>query len=279
MSFSWLEYWLVKHPTIHNFSWIKGQTLGSSLHFLCFTILFYLLFIFTLSCIISLPSIPKYILKPISAVHSMFLMLLSFIMALGCILSAFSHAPHLQWIICIPRHTQPTGPIFFWTYIFYLSKILEFVDTLLIILSKSIKRLTFLHVYHHSTAVVMCYISLQTSETMFSVVLITNASVHVLMYTYYLSCALGVYPKWKKLVTNCQIIQFLSSFFALGPMLYYHFRLDSGCSGAWGWSFNMVFYTSLLILFLDFHKKNYGASSNTIYGFNNNVNPSKAFKM
>nr|KYP63160.1 Elongation of fatty acids protein 1 [Cajanus cajan] len=223
-----LEYWLVNHPTIRNFSWIPGKTLGSSPLFLCLTILSYLFSTFILPHRIPLPSIPPQILKPISALHNISLLLLSFIMALGCLLSVFCYAPHLQWIICLPPHTKPTGPLFFWAYIFYLSKILEFVDTLLIILSNSIKRLTFLHVYHHSTVVVMCYIWLQTSQTLFPAVLFTNASVHVLIF--------GV----------------------LGVMLYYHFT-GSGCSGVWGWVFNVVFYASLLALFVDFHKKSYGA--------------------
>ncbi|KAJ1435001.1 ELO family [Sesbania bispinosa] len=256
-----LEYWLVNHPTIQNFSWTPGKTFASSPHFLCFTIFSYLLSTFILPHIIPLP---HPFLKPISALHNISLLLLSFIMALGCLLSTISHAPDLHWVICFPPNTRPTGPIFFWAYIFYLSKIYEFMDTLLIILSNSIQRLTFLHVYHHSTVVIMCYIWLQTSQTLFPVVLVTNASVHVLMYAYYLSCALGVRPKWKKVVTNCQIMQFYSSFFVLGVMLFYHFT-GSGCSGVWGWAFNVVFHVSLLLLFLDFHKKNYGASSKKIH--------------
>ncbi|XP_057740716.1 uncharacterized protein LOC130957891 [Arachis stenosperma] len=257
-----LEYWLVNHPTIKNFTWTPGKTMASTPQFLCFTILSYLSSIFILPQMKSLPSIPQSFLRPISAVHNTSLLLLSFVMALGCLLSTISHAPHVQWVICFPPQTKPTGPIFFWAYIFYLSKILEFMDTLLIILSNSIQRLSFLHVYHHSNVVIMCYIWLQTSQTLFPAVLFTNASVHVLMYAYYLSCALGVRPKWKKLVTNIQIMQFCSSFVVLSLMLYYHFT-GSGCSGAWGWIFNVVFYSSLLVLFVDFHKKNYGSTANS----------------
>ncbi|XP_054794355.1 elongation of fatty acids protein 3-like [Prosopis cineraria] len=257
--FSAIEYYLVRQPSIENFTWIPNQTLASSPQFIVFTVVFYLCFTFSLSRH-SLPPVPPAILKPITAIHSTFLLVLSFIMALGCLLSTISHAPHFHWIICFPPNTPPSGAVFFWAYVFYLSKILEFVDTFLIILSGSIKRLTFLHVYHHSAVVVMCYIWLETSQSLFPVVLVTNASVHVLMYTYYLSCALGVRPTWKKLVTDCQIVQFYSSFLVLSLMLWYHFS-GSGCSGVLGWSFNVVFYASLLILFVDFHKKNYGSNS------------------
>lgn len=66
----------------------------------------------------------------------------------------------------------------------------------------------------------------------------------------------GVRPKWKRLVTDCQIVQFVFSFAISGLMLYYHFT-GTGCSGIWGWCFNAVFNASLLALFLDFHGKSY----------------------
>ncbi|KAG2703706.1 hypothetical protein I3843_06G141100 [Carya illinoinensis] len=255
-----LQYWLVKHPIIFHFSWTQGQTLGSSPLFLTLTVLSYLFLTFLLSRL-PLPPIRPSLFKSITAVHNLVLLVFSLIMALGCSVSTLSYAPHLLWVICLPPKTPPNGPIFFWAYMFYLSKILEFIDTLLIIVSNSTRRLTFLHVYHHAAVVIMCYIWLQTSQSMFPLVLVTNASVHVLMYAYYLCCVLGVRPRWKRLLTECQIAQFLSSFVVLGMMLYYHFT-GSGCSGVWGWCFNTVFYSSLLALFLDFHAKNYANSKN-----------------
>ncbi|KAJ6932115.1 elongation of fatty acids protein 3-like [Populus alba x Populus x berolinensis] len=256
---STLQYWLVNHPKILHFSWTPGQTFGSSYQFLALTVAAYLFLTFLLSRI-PLPSSLRrpHILKPITALHSFVLFLLSFIMALGCTLSIISPTarPHFHHIICFPPHTPQSGPLFFWAYIFYLSKILEFVDTLLIILSNSIQRLTFLHVYHHATVVVMCYLWLMTSQSLFPVALITNSLVHVVMYYYYLWSAMGVRPKWKRLVTDCQIVQFVFSFAISGLMLYYHFT-GSGCSGIWGWCFNAVFNASLLALFLDFHGKSY----------------------
>lgn len=102
----------------------------------------------------------------------------------------------------------------------------------------------------------MCYLWLSTSQSLFPVALVTNASVHVLMYGYYLLCAVGIRPSWKRLVTDCQIIQFVFSFLISGLMLYHHFS-GSGCEGIRGWCFNAVFNASLLALFLDFHLKNY----------------------
>ncbi|KAJ8767970.1 hypothetical protein K2173_020910 [Erythroxylum novogranatense] len=251
---STLLYWLVNHPRILHFTWTPGHNIGSTPKFLSFTLFTYLSLTFLLYN--RRPSLGPNIVKLITALHSLILCLLSFIMALGCVLSVSLQAPNLLHIICFPPHTQPSGPLFFWAYVFYLSKILEFVDTLLIILSNSIQRLTFLHVYHHATVVIMCYLWLQTSQSLFPVALVTNTVVHVLMYYYYLLCAMGMRPKWKKLVTDCQIVQFVFSFAISVTMLYYHFTGD-GCSGIWGWCFNAIFNASLLALFVNFHGKSY----------------------
>ncbi|XP_015582233.1 elongation of fatty acids protein 3-like [Ricinus communis] len=253
--FSTLLYWLVNHPKILYFSWTQGQTFGSTPQFLILTVLTYLIFTLLLSHKSFSLSGTK-LLKPITAIHSLTLFLLSLIMAIGCILTIIFRTHKLHHAICFPPQTKSSGPLFFWAYIFYLSKILEFMDTLLIILSNAIKRLTFLHVYHHATVVIMCYLWLSTCQSLFPVALVTNALVHVLMYWYYLLCAVGIRPKWKRLVTNCQIVQFVFSFLISGLMLYYHFS-GVGCSGIWGWCFNAVFNASLLALFVDFHFKSY----------------------
>ncbi|XP_059648142.1 elongation of fatty acids protein 3-like [Cornus florida] len=251
-----LHYWLVDHPTITHFEWSPGNTWGSSPTFLALTILTYLSLTLSLYHL-HLPPLPPTLLRLISAAHNLLILLLSLIMAVGGSLSTLSQMPHHRWIFCFPRNqTPPSGPIFFWAYVFYLSKIVEFVDTLLIILGGSIRRLSFLHVYHHAVVVVMCYFWLSTSQSLFPVALVTNASVHTLMYAYYLLCAMGRRPWWKRLVTDCQIGQFVFSFAVSGLMLYYHFT-GLGCSGMWGWCFNAAFNASLLALFIDFHTKNY----------------------
>ncbi|MFS7979009.1 putative very-long-chain 3-oxoacyl-CoA synthase [Helianthus anomalus] len=253
---STLHYYLVDHPTITNFEWKPNQTWGASPLFLSTTLFTYLLLTFTLRRVPLTPVSPT-VLSLISAAHNLFLLILSLIMAVGCSLSTLSQMPNHRWIFCFPpNHTPPRGPVFFWAHIFYFSKLVEFIDTFLIIISGCNRRLSFLHVYHHSIVVVMCYVWLATSQSLFPVALVTNASVHVLMYAYYLLCAIGYRPWWKVMVTNCQIVQFVFSFLVSSLMLFYHFT-GSGCSGFYGWCFNAVFNASLLALFVNFHFKNY----------------------
>ncbi|KAL2342177.1 hypothetical protein Fmac_010117 [Flemingia macrophylla] len=155
-----------------------------------------------------------------------------------------------------PPNTKPTGPLFFWAYIFYLSKFLEFLDTLFILLSRSMKRLSFLHVYHHATVPLMCYLWLHSSQSLFPIALLINATVHLIMYAYYFLSALSFRPSWKRAVTHCQILQFLFSFALSALMLRYHFS-QSPCSGISAWSFNALFNASLFALFLHFHFNTY----------------------
>ncbi|XP_012449300.1 uncharacterized protein LOC105772535 [Gossypium raimondii] len=262
--FSTLEDWLVKHPKILQFSWENGQTPASSHRFLTLTVLSYISFTFVLSQL-SRPSVSRPLLKSIAAVHNIFLLTLSFIMALGCLVSIFSQVPNFNTLVCFPRGTSPSGPLFFWAYIFYLSKIVEFMDTLLIILSGSMKRLSFLHVYHHSMVVIMCYICLDSAQSSVPMVLVTNCVVHVVMYTYYLLCTLGMHPKWKKMVTDFQLVQFWLSFLIMAMLVFYHFTA-SGCSGILSWCFNAAFIVSLLYLFSDFHAKSYSTNAKVFKG-------------
>lgn len=46
---------------------------------------------------------------------------------------------------------QENPNVGFILYVFYLSKILDFMDTVFIILEKRWKQLSFLHVYHHTS--------------------------------------------------------------------------------------------------------------------------------
>ncbi|KAL0422306.1 UNVERIFIED_CONTAM: putative elongation of fatty acids protein DDB [Sesamum latifolium] len=255
-----IHYWLVDHPFITQYQWIPNQTPGASPLFVAVAVFTYLTLTLSLSHFPFLPTLPSAALRLITVVHNLVLCLLSLIMAVGCTLSALHQTPpdYPIWPICFPvNHTPPRGPTFFWAHVFYFSKLLEFLDTLLILLSGSrSRRLSFLHVYHHAVVVVMCYVWLATSQSLFPVALVTNATVHVVMYSYYLLSAVGIRPWWKRLVTDFQIIQFLFSFAISGWMVYYHMK-GPGCEGIWGWCFNGVFNASLLALFFDFHRKNY----------------------
>lgn len=260
--YSNIHYWLVDHPNISQFEWKQGHTFGSSLLFITLSVSIYLtLTLLSLGFSTLLPSLSTTTMRPITAAHSLILCLLSVIMVIGCSLSILHQMPpnDWTWVLCFPaNNTRTRGPVFFWIYFCYLSKILEFIDTLLIILSSSrSRRLSFLHIYHHVVVSVLGYVGLQASQSQLGLAVIINCSIHVLMYAYYFLSAIGKRPWWKKVVTNCQIVQFMFGFVCSAMMLYYHFTSEFGCTGVGSWCFGFAFNASLLVLFLDFHSKNY----------------------
>ncbi|KAF7052194.1 hypothetical protein CFC21_060323 [Triticum aestivum] len=258
-----VRWLLVEHPAVASFHWRPGTTLAASPSFPAAVICAYLATVLLLHRrILPLPSLPPRALRAVSALHNCVLLALSAAMAAGCVLSAAATAPSPRWAFCFPPDgaTEASGPVFFWAHVFYLSKMYELGDTLLILLAR--RPLTLLHVYHHALVIAMCYLWLATRQSLMPVALVTNAAVHVVMYAYYLCCTLGLRwpPRWKRAVTELQILQFLFSFAASVVMLWFHFA-GGGCEGMAGWAFNAVFNASLLALFLDFHGAAYAAKA------------------
>ena len=71
------------------------------------------------------------------------------------------------------------------------------------------KPLTTLHVFHHSLVVVMAFLWLDTAQSLQHIALLTNTAIHVVMYYYYYRSSIKRPPRWKRLVTSCQIVQFV----------------------------------------------------------------------
>jgi len=97
----------------------------------------------------------------------------------------------------------------------YLSKWLDWCDTLFIILKKnSPKQLSFLHVYHHATiGVVWGYLlSIGHGNGTVRYGAFINSVTHVLMYTHYLVTSFGLRNPLKSYLTMWQISQFWSCF-------------------------------------------------------------------
>uniref|UniRef100_A0A182NK47 Elongation of very long chain fatty acids protein n=1 Tax=Anopheles dirus TaxID=7168 RepID=A0A182NK47_9DIPT len=99
-------------------------------------------------------------------------------------------------------------------YVYYLSKLSEFADTVFFVLRKKQSQITDLHVYHHSLTPIEAWILTKFiaggNATLPNVI---NNFVHVLMYFYYMLSAMGPrfqkYLWWKKYMTEVQIIQFI----------------------------------------------------------------------
>ncbi|KAG1698499.1 hypothetical protein DVH05_015038 [Phytophthora capsici] len=96
-------------------------------------------------------------------------------------------------------------------YMFYLSKILDFFDTIFIILGKKWKQLSFLHVYHHLTIFAIYFMNFRVAyDGDIYATIILNGFIHTIMYMYYFVSAHTRDIWWKKYLTAMQLIQFVT---------------------------------------------------------------------
>lgn len=99
-------------------------------------------------------------------------------------------------------------------YLFFLTKLVELLDTVFFILRKKKGQVTFLHVFHHSVVPLFCWMGIKLApggpNGFFPLI---NSFIHVVMYTYYALTTFGPrvqpYLWWKKYLTRLQMIQFV----------------------------------------------------------------------
>jgi elongation of very long chain fatty acids protein 7 len=144
-------------------------------------------------------------------------------------------------------------------YVFFISKFIEFMDTVFFVLRKKDSQVSFLHVTHHSLVPISVWIGLKFApggnNALFPLL---NSAVHTLMYAYYGLAALGPQMRkhlwWKRHLTTVQMVQFsivilhgLRTFF----MQDCHFPLSFLVLS----QFNALLF---LALFYSFYRRSYG---------------------
>ncbi|KAF0290129.1 Elongation of very long chain fatty acids protein 4 [Amphibalanus amphitrite] len=144
-------------------------------------------------------------------------------------------------------------------WLFHISKAVDFLDTVFLVLKKDNKRLTYLHVFHHASMFFSYYIA-----TLFSpggaswLGCALNCFVHCVMYGYYFLAALGPAVRrhlwWKRYLTQLQMIQFSIILLHIISM-----RLPGLRCGAPLWAGAMTFVYLLVLtgLFLNFYMRSY----------------------
>ncbi|KAI8321454.1 GNS1/SUR4 membrane protein [Martensiomyces pterosporus] len=204
-------------------------------------------------------------LQRLAQLHNLILTALSFVLLVLFVeeLAPMIASGGVFYAVCDERAWTQRLEVLY--YLNYLTKWIEFTDTVFLVLKK--KPLQFLHVYHHSLTMVLCFTQLNGKTSVSWVVITLNLFVHVIMYFYYFLASCGIHPWWKKYVTTIQITQFIidlgfvyfctyqliASRFYTGILPYY-----GTCSGTEEAAFfGCMLLSSYLLLFIQFFQRTY----------------------
>jgi len=165
------------------------------------------------------PLIPERLLYPFKFVYNVLQIFLCSYMSVEALVIAKREG--LLGLECADFHfSRPAVGELLW--LFYLSKIVDFMDTLFIVLSLKRSQFTFLHCFHHFTIYLVYWLNANVNfdgDIYFTV--LANGFIHTIMYSYYwISMHIpkvqdaktkrwkyGIW--WKKYLTTMQLVQFL----------------------------------------------------------------------
>jgi len=147
-----------------------------------------------------------------------------------------------------------TAKIEYFILVHYFSKLLDFVDTYLILCKKDFRRLSFLHIYHHSSILIiwglLLHYNVGNGTASFGSGL--NSLIHAIMYSHYLVTSFGFRNPFKQLVTMSQMFQFfLCLLHSTAAILYEESPLKE-----YAW-IQLAYQISMLILFGNFFIQTY----------------------
>lgn len=156
-------------------------------------------------------------------------------------------------------------------WVHYVSKAYEFFDTVIMVLKKNNRQVSFLHVYHHATTFFPVWFCVVTygpgGEAWFCCFL--NSLVHVFMYGYYFFASLGIQiVAIKKSITTFQMVQFLCF---IGQSVYLLFVKDCYTPRMSPWMLLVqcaIFFTLFFHFYLTAYGKNPKGSKDAIAASN-----------
>ncbi|XP_004512005.1 fatty acid elongase 3-like [Cicer arietinum] len=262
-----LNFYLSEHPSIVGFRWSHTQSWGSTWSFLVISIVFYITTSLFLHLLLTLvvnrnKLIP---LGPLPALHSLTVTIISTTIFAGILLSSVAEIKEtnwfwrrsktpLQWFLCFPLGTRPSGRVFFWSYIFYLTRFLHMLTTFFVILKR--RKLAFFQLFYHSISTFMSFLWLEYSQSFQVLAIVFTTLAYSVMYGYRFWTAFGLRGACFPLVLNFQLLLLGCNVVChVGVLLLHFFR--GGCNGIGAWVFNSFLNCAILFLFLKFYVRVY----------------------
>merc|ERR1719160_245410 len=159
-------------------------------------------------------------------------------------------------LVCNAHRLSEDGMAFV-LHIFYLSKVLDFADTVFMIVKGNWRQVSFLHVYHHTSIFLIYWLNANVfydADIYFTIVL--NGGIHFIMYGYYLATAFNIKVPTviKKSITNAQLIQFCCMELQGGYIVLNSCPAPHRLTIVY-----MLYIATMLALFLDFKRRTYAS--------------------
>jgi len=182
-----------------------------------FNIVFaYLAFVFIGSKVMRSPDVPAFDPYPIKFIYNVSQIMLCAYMTIEAFMLANRNGYSIFSSCNVYDNSNP--PIANLLWLFYLTKVWDFWDTIFIVLGKKWRQLSFLHVYHHTTIFLFYWLNSNVNyDGDIYLTIVLNGFIHTVMYTYYFICMHTKDPKtgkslpiwWKSSLTMMQLIQFI----------------------------------------------------------------------
>ncbi|KAK7310890.1 hypothetical protein RJT34_08673 [Clitoria ternatea] len=262
-----LKYWLIEHPSIVTFRWSPTQSYGATWWFLISVIFFYIAAAVTVHLLLKLfrrrRAVP---LGPIPALHSLVMSLVSVTTFIGMFFSAEAEArdtrwlwqrsrtTSLEWLLCFPLGIRPSGRVFFWSYVFYLSRFLHLLRTFFVVLRH--RRLSFFRLFNNSVLLIMSFLWLEFSQSLQVVAILFSTLVYSVVYGCRFWTEIGLPCKPITCAVKCQMALLGFNLVCHVGVISLHY-LRGGCNGIGAWVFNSVLNVAFLVQFLKYYVNTY----------------------
>ena len=162
---------------------------------------------------LGIPAMDPY---PIKFIYNVSQIMLCSYMTIEAVFLAYRN--NYRVLPCV-GYDQSNPPLANLLWLFYVSKVWDFWDTIFIVLGKKWRQLSFLHVYHHITIFLFYWLNSHVNyDGDIYLTIVLNGFIHTVMYTYYFICMHTKVPStgeslpiwWKSSLTMLQMIQFVT---------------------------------------------------------------------